>query len=307
MPVKWKRIADWSKQRTLPLRIAAQLGRGRGRLRWLDDLPAIAAAPIQPNLRNWNDHQFAALWIGHATVLLRLGPYTILTDPVFSTRIGLGLGLLTAGPQRLVAPAIPITQLPPIDLLLISHAHFDHLDRPTLNQLDRSIPVITASATRDLLMDLGFKSIVELGWGQRHQPLPDLSVTARPVRHWGARTFIDDHRGYNAYLIEAAGRRILFGGDSAYQQLHADLGRTGVDLAIMGIGAYNPWINGHATPEQALAMADHCGAQFILPMHHSTFRLSHEPLDEPLTRLLQAVTDEQRLVAKQIGEIWTCP
>lgn len=302
MAVSWKHLADWAKHRPAALRLADRMGRGRGRLRWLDHLGTCPPAPLTPDLSGWADHTLAAAWIGHATVLLRMEGYTILTDPVFGPRVGVGLGLLTGGPKRLTAPGLRLRQLPRIDLLLLSHAHFDHLDRPTLHQLDRSVPIITAHHTRDLLVDLGFQRVTELRWGENCQPLPGLTLTARKVNHWGARTFYDQHRGFNAYLIESPNRRVLFGGDSAYHDYYADLRH--IDLALLGIGAYNPWEAAHATPEQALAMADHCRAERIGPIHHSTFRLSHEPMAEPLERLLEAVSDEQRIIAPHIGGLW---
>ena len=123
------------------------------------------------------------------------------------------------------------------------------------------------------------------------------------MKHWGARTFHDQHRGFNAYLLESPTHRVLYGGDTAYQELFKDAGP--VDLSILGIGAYDPYIAAHATPEQALAMADHANAKFILPMHHSTFRLSHEPLHEPIERLIAAAGDRaDRIVIREVGQQW---
>src|SRR5207302_7619281 len=131
----------------------------------------------------------------------------------------------------------------------------------------------------------------------------DVKVTAQKVNHWGARTFYDRHRGFNAYLLETPKRRVLYGGDTAYHEGFKALPK--VDLAIFGIGAYDPYIAAHATPEQAWKMADHVRADFLLPMHHSTFRLSHEPMDEPIQRMLAAAgRDEERVVVRQIGAQW---
>lgn len=299
--VNWRTITDWAKRQPLTLRLADRLGRSRGRLRFLDRYRAPPPCTVRPNLARWHDHDLAAVWIGHATVLLRFGGLTVLTDPVFSDVIGVGMGLFTGGPRRFVSPALGLGELPPIDLVLVSHAHFDHLDRPTLNRLPRSTPIITARHTMDLVSDLGFRRVTELGWGEaiHHQ---GLGITARKVEHWGARTFHDRHRGFNAYLLEARGRRVLYGGDSAYHEHYRDLGK--VDLAIMGIGAYNPYIQAHATPEQVVTMADHCRAERILAMHHGTFRLSYEPMAEPLERIRAAVRDPHRLVASEIGHQW---
>ena len=286
----------------MTLRLADFLGRGRGRMRWLDHLNPPAAAPHQPNLTGWEDRELAAVWIGHATVLMRVGGLTILTDPVLANRIGVGLGLITGGPQRFVAPALSHRQLPPIDLILISHAHFDHLDRPTLARLPKSIPVIAAARNIDLIRDLGFRRLTEMRWGES-LTISGVKITAHEARHWGARTFFDAHRGFNAYMIEAGRRRVLFGGDTAYGDHYRSIGK--VDLAIFGIGAYDPYIQAHATPEQAWAMADHVRADALLPVHHSTFRLSHEPMHEPLERMLTAAGRSiDRIAACQIGQRW---
>jgi L-ascorbate metabolism protein UlaG (beta-lactamase superfamily) len=306
----WRHCSNWAKTRPITLRLADRLGRGRGRLRVLDRIHPPARCRLKPDLSDWETHDLAAVWIGHATVLLRVGGMTVLTDPVLFNRVGVGLGLATGGPRRLVAPALSLRELPAIDLLLISHAHFDHLDRPTLARLPKHTPVVTAHQTSDLIRDLGFRRVDELRWGES-VTIDTLTVTAHKVAHWGARTFYDQHRGFNAYLIESApdARRVLYGGDSAYHDGLKELphiSTRGVDLAILGIGAYDPYVQAHATPEQALAMADHCRAERILPMHHSTFRLSHEPTHEPLERLLTAAgRDTDRLVASEPGRTWT--
>jgi L-ascorbate metabolism protein UlaG (beta-lactamase superfamily) len=253
-------------------------------------------------LDGWEQQELAAAWIGHATVLLRVGGMNVLTDPVFFNRVGVGLGLMTGGPRRLCAAALKPRELPPIDLILISHAHFDHLDRPSLVRLSKRTPVVTAHRTGDLIRDLGFASVTELGWGERTR-IGSLEITANKVNHWGARTFYDHYRGFNAYILDAGARRVLYGGDTAYHEGFKSLPK--VDLAIMGIGAYDPWIASHATPEQAMQMADHVAADFVLPMHHSTFKLSHEPTSEPIERLLAAAgRNEDRVVIRQIGGQW---
>lgn len=286
----------------MTLRIADRLGRGRGRLRVFDRLHPPRPATHRPDLRNWQQHELAAVWIGHATVLLRIAGMTILTDPVLSNRIGVGLGLITGGPRRFIAPALNVRQLPRLDLILVSHAHFDHLDRPTLQCLPRNVPVIAASETIDLIQDLGFERVTELRWGDSLR-VRELRITARKVQHWGARTFYDQHRGFNAYLIESDKRRVLYGGDTGFHEHFRDIGR--VDLAILGIGGYDPYIQAHASPEQAWVMADHLRADFLLPMHHSTFRLSYEPMHEPIERLLQvAGRDQHRIVIREVGQMW---
>jgi L-ascorbate metabolism protein UlaG (beta-lactamase superfamily) len=300
--LSWKVYAEWAKRRPVALRVADRLGRGRGRLRVLDRINPPTPASFRPDLTNWHNHDLAAIWIGHATVLLRIAGMTILTDPVMASRVGVGLGLLTGGPRRLVAPALSVKELPKLDLILLSHAHFDHFDFPTLNRLPKRTPVVTAANTKDLLTDLGYRHISELRWGES-TTLGPLTLTAHEVRHWGARTFYDHHRGYNAYMISASGRRVLFGGDTAYQENFRGVGP--VDLAILGIGGYDPYLAAHANPEQAWDMANHARAERILPIHHSTFRLSFEPAGEALQRLLTvAGNDADRVVARDIGGMW---
>jgi L-ascorbate metabolism protein UlaG (beta-lactamase superfamily) len=117
----------------------------------------------------------------------------------------------------------------------------------------------------------------------------------------------DRHRGYGGYLLQKAGRAVLFAGDTAYTDVLTPLGReTRIDLAILPIGAYDPWINNHASPEQAWTMFRRLGAEYVLPVHHSTFRLSREPTDEPVQRFLAAAGEERwRIIGTEVGASWT--
>jgi L-ascorbate metabolism protein UlaG (beta-lactamase superfamily) len=119
----------------------------------------------------------------------------------------------------------------------------------------------------------------------------------------------DTYRGYNGYLLEREGRRVIFAGDTALTDSFGDLRERGrIDLAIMSIGAYNPWIRSHCTPEQAIDMANDAGAQFIMPVHHQTFRLSFEPFREPIERFEAALRDApKRIALREIGETFVLP
>jgi L-ascorbate metabolism protein UlaG (beta-lactamase superfamily) len=260
--------------------------------------------PRVPGIAQWPTTGLRAAWIGHSTVLLSLDGFTILTDPVFSTRIGIGVGPFVFGLKRLVRPAIDLSELPVPDLILLSHAHMDHLDRPSLRKLESPrTAVVTAASTSDLLRVKRYRSVRELRWDESCQAGP-ARIRAFEVKHWGARTRTDVHRGYNGYLIETGRYRIVFGGDTAYTDSFRRI-RTSkpVDVAIMPIGAYDPWIDAHCNPEQALAMADQAGAEFVIPVHHRTFKLSNEPLGEPIQRLLQASgSAEDRIRIRGIGD-----
>jgi L-ascorbate metabolism protein UlaG (beta-lactamase superfamily) len=273
----------------------------------------IAPAFAKPNPSQWSDRQVTAAWLGHATVLINFLGINILTDPVLFPRIGIRIPFLfTVGPKRLTAPALTVDELPRIDIVLLSHAHFDHLDWRTLRKFGRSTKVITARNTRDLLNWTRLHDVTELGWGEDHSfktQVGSINVTALPVQHWGARMQHDDHRGYNAYLIERNGRRILFGGDTAFTNRFVEVRQYGpVDLAIVSIAAYNPWIRSHADPEQAIRMANDARARFIMPVHHQTFRLSFEPFREPIERFEAALRDEpHRIALREIGETFVVP
>jgi L-ascorbate metabolism protein UlaG (beta-lactamase superfamily) len=240
-------------------------------------------------------------------VLINFFGITILTDPVLFPRVGIRLPGITIGPKRLTAPALQFDDLPHIDLILLSHAHFDHFDLPTLRCFDAATRVITARAMSDLLKRTRFSNITELDWDEckiLSAAAGEIIIAAFPVKHWGARTQHDTHRGYNGYLIERNGRRIIFAGDTAMTESFAALRRYGpIDVAIMPISAYNPWIESHCTPEQAIEMANAAGARFIVPVHHQTFRLSFEPLREPIERFQAALSKTpDRIALREIGE-----
>jgi L-ascorbate metabolism protein UlaG (beta-lactamase superfamily) len=262
----------------------------------------------RPDWRAWSNRGLHAAWLGHSTILLRINGYTILTDPVFSNRAGINLGLLTLGPKRLIEPALDLGDLPKIDLILNSHAHMDHLDTPSMSALEnKDTEVVMAHATSDIINVPGYARVREMRWGESLQAGP-VRITAIEVNHWGARLRSDTWRGYNGYLIESNGdgptRRVLFAGDTANTHLFAGLKTSRpYDLALMPIGAYNPWIRAHCTPEQSWRMANEANAERFFPMHHQTFPLGREPFREPIERLFNAAgNDAQRIVLQKVGE-----
>lgn len=264
----------------------------------------VSPPPHVPDPAKWPDKGLHAAWLGHSTVLMKIDGFTILTDPVFGTRAGLHLGPVTLGVKRLVEPALPLTALPKIDLVVLSHAHMDHFDIPSLRRLEhRGTSVITASRTGDLLRVGQYNTVHEIGWGEEQRVGP-ATVKAVEVNHWGARLRTDTYRGYNGYLMNVGRYRLLFAGDTAdTKTLTKVAGSKRLDLIIMPIGAYDPWVRFHCTPEQAWRMSQEARADLFFPVHHSTFQLSREPAHEPLERLHAAAgREEGRILVHEIGE-----
>ncbi len=257
----------------------------------------VLPSPHTPLPADWRDDQLTAAWLGHSTVLINFQGLNIITDPVLGRRVGAETLLGTIGAKRFIAPALRLDQLPPIDLVILSHAHMDHFDTATLRRLPGSPQVVTARATADLLEKTGLHRHYSLGWGEAacvKSLAGDIQVEAFEVRHWGARWRYDRQRGYNGYILSRGGQRVIFGGDTAYTDTFAALrGKGPYDLAIMPIGAYNPWTCSHCTPEEAVRMADAAGADRLLPIHFKTFPLGREDRGEPIERLHAALRTDR--------------
>lgn len=218
------------------------------------------------------------------------------------------MGLMTLGPPRLAPPALSIQDLPPLDLVLLSHAHMDHIDRPSLYRLPSKPPVVLASDTSEFVGDLGLGEMQELHWNETAE-VGGVRIEAIHVKHYGRRYPWDRDRGYNGYLLSKEGINILFAGDTAHtDRIARALNGRRVDVAILGIGAYNPWIKAHTNPEQAWRMFREIGARYLIPMHWRTFQLSDEPVFEPIARLKRAAgpaTD--RIALDSVGQTWSLP
>jgi len=266
-------------------------------------------APARPKPRTWTDGGITLTWVGHSTFLINLEGTTILTDPVFGQKVGISLlGLMTVGIERFVPPALTFQDLPPIDVVLVSHAHMDHYDIPSLRQLPRGVPMILARDTTEFIDGLGFTKLQELDWGQTAE-VAGVRIEAVPVKHWGRRYPWDRDRGYNGFLLQKHKRSILFGGDTAYtDRLPAALNHRPLDVALLPIGGYNPYIANHASPEQAWDLFHEMRARYLIPMHWRTFRMSYEPPFEPYERLTTAVNGSApRIALHTIGETWSLP
>jgi L-ascorbate metabolism protein UlaG (beta-lactamase superfamily) len=270
---------------------------------------SILRPKITPQPQLWDSNKITAAWLGHSTVLVGFYGFNILTDPALFRRIGADTCVGTVGPKRLIAPALTPSQLPPIDLVLLSHAHMDHMDLPTLRALHNRPRTITAHATEDLLEHALVSFPAALRWGEKIRVSTkngDAEVHAFEVRHWGARWRHDKYRGYNGYVIEREGKKIIFGGDTAWSESFRALRSAGpFELAIMPIGAYQPWIKSHCTPEQAVRMTNDAGANHLLPIHFKTFAFGREGTVEPLVRLNAAI-EPDRIGWREVGQTFVC-
>ena len=232
-------------------------------------------------------------FVGHATFLIQAAAATILTDPMYSMRAGPWNRL---GPRRVRPPAVALADLPPIDVVLLSHNHYDHCDLRTLRMLARRDDplVVTLLGNRRLVQSSGIRRVDELDWWQtsRRAPLP---VTATPAHHFSARHPFDRNRAlWGGFVIEVEGRRIYFAGDTAYTDLFTQVrARLGApDLALVPIGAYAPrWFMHavHMNPAEAVQAHVDLAAAESVAMHYGTFPLTIEPIDEPVRALAHAV------------------
>jgi L-ascorbate metabolism protein UlaG (beta-lactamase superfamily) len=265
------------------------------------------AAHLEP--ARWPDNELTIANLGHATLLMNYFGVRVISDPTLFDAVGIPvLSLFTIGPHRLSAPPLKPSQLPPLDVILITHAHMDHLDLPSLKALRASATVIACSGASSLIAPLGFADVRELGWGESME-VNGLRITALGARHWGKRwPPLGRDFGFNSYVLDKDGHRMLLACDSADSDLFGALAADPPEVAAFSIGAYDPWIWNHANPEQVWRMFISTRAKYLVPIHWGTFRLSKEPIDEPLRRLERAAGAEAaRIVLRQIGATWTLP
>ena len=261
----------------------------------------------KPVIESWKDDEINIAWIGHATVLINFFGKYILTDPVFFEAVGVYIEGFIMGPRRASLPALMLDEIPKPDVVLISHAHMDHMDYKTLKILTEKFPgeldCILAYNTKDVIEDLKWKSLHEVDF------------KGVEVKHFGWRYpgekdrssgFFEDGRSYNAFIMERQGKKIHFGGDTTFTDKLKKQRAENVDIAIMPIGAYKPWRKYHCTPEEALVMANyHLGAKYFIPIHTKTFD-SGEMIYEPLNWLYKSINYyDIKLGLRDIGETFT--
>jgi L-ascorbate metabolism protein UlaG (beta-lactamase superfamily) len=232
--------------------------------------------------------ELGVTFIGHSGFFLQIGGRNVVVDPNFARWLFIV--------KRLRHPGIRIADLPAIDYVLVTHAHFDHLHRPSLRaiasasrrQSGRPPIIIVPRQVSDLVRGLGYRDVIELDWWQRFSTEAGLSITHTPSRHWGARMLRDFHRGYGGYVIQSSRHSVYHAGDTAYFPGFRDIGRRlAPELALLPIGAYSPpgFRSNHTSPADAVQAFLDLKARWMTPMHYGTFRLSQEPMEEPLQLL----------------------
>ena len=260
--------------------------------------------------------EVAFTFIGHASFLIRVGELAVLTDPVFSERCS---PTQLLGPKRVRPPGLALAALSKIDLILLSHNHYDHMDLAALRALRRrfrDVPIITGLGNRDYLAKKGIPGAVELDWWEARQ-FGDATVTATPARHFAARTLWDRNKAlWCGLFLQYRGHKIYFAGDSGYTKFFAEIGnRLGPpDVALLPIGAYEPrWMMGpvHMNPADAVKAFGDLRAKQAIGMHYGVFQLTAEPIDAPPRDLTLALSEagipKERFRALDIGETFvTC-
>ena len=232
-------------------------------------------------------------WIGHATLLVQIEHVSFLTDPTWSNGAS---PVPVVGPRRFVKPGLAFEDLPPIDFVLISHNHYDHLDLPTLRALaERSADTVffVPLGNGELLRKRGIINVKELDWGQT-AIYKSATIHCLPSQHWSKRSLTDDRKAlWSSWAVTGAERRFYFAGDTGYFLGFEDIGRKlgPFDLAAVPIGAYEPRAmmrESHMNPEEAVRAALDLRSERAVAMHFGTFDLSDEPLDEPPQRFRDA-------------------
>jgi L-ascorbate metabolism protein UlaG (beta-lactamase superfamily) len=253
----------------------------------------------------------AITYVNHATFIVQIAGITILTDPVWSERAS---PFVWAGPKRVRDPGVPWERLPKVDIVLLSHNHYDHLDIATLARLrERFAPIVLAAAGDGrILGPLGIRQLHELDWWESFQLNDRCKFTFVPAQHFSARNLFDRQVSlWGGYTIEVSGRQLYFSGDTGYSRHFAEIGRRlgRPDIALLGIGSYEPqWFMKpvHMNPAEAVAAHRDLGAKHSIGMHFGTFQLSAEAIDQPLVDLKRALAEnripETEFVTLEVGE-----
>lgn len=258
---------------------------------------------LEPVLAPPEDGKVRVTWIGHASFFLQFANHSVMVDPNWAK---------WHGPfKRQRHPGLNLHTVPEVDLVLVTHAHFDHLHKPSLKILQAREGIVVPRGSGSLVRKLGFPATHEMQiWDALN--FAELEVIHTPSHHWGARFIHDTHRDYGGYIVRAGGKSVFHCGDSAYFNGFSEIGkRCEIDIALMPIGAYESpsGRDVHMNPEEAVRAFADLGAKAMIPMHYGTFPLANEPHHEPVERLLMeadrlGISDKVIIPEEGVGIEW---
>lgn len=256
--------------------------------------PATYSFPLADNDGSYlraNHTDFTVTWVGHSTLLIQIEGVTILTDPIWSKRSS---PVKFAGPKRQVPPGLALKDLPPVDLVIISHDHYDHLDKETLKKLGNKPFYLVPLGIGSILEDLDIKRYAELDWWDTIT-FNKLEIICTPAQHFSGRNPLHQNKTlWASWAIRGREHSFYYGGDSGYFTGFSEIGKKfgPFDVAALPIGAYQPrWFMGpvHMDPDEAVRAYLDLKARYFVPIHWGTFQLADEPLDEPPQKLRQSI------------------
>lgn len=259
---------------------------------WRNSFKEIPSEPVNLEIIKNPGASPQVTWIGHSTLLIQYKGYNILTDPVLSTRCS---PIPFIGPKRLSPPAISLEDLPPIDLVVISHNHYDHLERKTVSYLGNTPLWLVPLGLKKWFERRKIHRILELDWWEEHR-MDKIKATCTPSQHWSKRTPFDDNQSlWSSWVLKIEDFNFFFAGDTGYnpyqfREIGEKLGP--FDLSAIPIGAYEPrWFmkNYHVNPEEAVQIHLDVASKLSVGIHHTTFQLADEPWDAPTLSLKEAV------------------
>lgn len=286
---------------------------GRNRAPWPEHVENKPHSKVTTTIPS---NKIKVTFINHSTILIQTNKFNLLTDPIWSERAS---PFTWTGPKRIREPGLSFDKLPPIDAVLISHNHYDHLDIPTLQQLEKQFhPIfITPLGDKNLLNRNGISNVIEMDWWQQHKFNNDITITFLPALHWSARWLTDRYSTlWGSYGIDIDKTKIYFAGDTGYtdnfKTIQKRWGKP--DLAFLPIGAYLPeWImkQNHLNPFEAVKAHLDLEARQSIAIHYGTFQLSDEAFDQPNSDLkkalkLNSLSDKQFLLLSE-GESFILP
>lgn len=258
---------------------------------------------LQPVVAPPEDGRVRITWIGHASFYLQFAGHSVIVDPNWAS---------WHGPvKRQIKPGLKLGDVPEVDLVLVTHAHFDHLHKPSLRTLQAREGIVVPRGSSSLVRRLGFPAVHEMKvWDELC--FETLEIIHTPSHHWGARFLHDTHRDYGGYIVRTGGKSVFHCGDSAYFGGFQEIGRRhAIDVALMPIGAYDApsGRDVHLNPEEAVRAFADLGAKVLIPMHYGTFPLGNEPLHEPVERLLAeadrlGISDQVLIPEAGVGIEW---